>query len=88
MGLREVRRLRGETGRAMFFDDLENECFAPLFGERTQKSTDADPSPELASKGFRPAENLVNPTRRRFASGDFLSPTPEELKEAWGGYFG
>ncbi len=34
MGLREVRRLRGEVGRAMFFDDLERESFAPIFGER------------------------------------------------------
>jgi ferredoxin len=35
MGLREVRRLRGETGRVMFFKDLEEECFAPMFGKRT-----------------------------------------------------
>lgn len=34
MGIREVRRLRGEIGRAMFFDDLERECFGPVFGER------------------------------------------------------
>ncbi len=34
MGIREVRRLRGEVGRAMFFDDLERECFGPIFGER------------------------------------------------------
>lgn len=34
MGLREVRRLRGEVGRAMFFEDLEREIFAPIFGER------------------------------------------------------
>jgi len=34
MGIREVRRLRGEIGRVMFFNDLENECFAPIFGER------------------------------------------------------
>jgi glutamate synthase domain-containing protein 2 len=34
MGLREVRRLRGETGRVMFFEDLEKECFAPVFGKR------------------------------------------------------
>ena len=34
MGLREVRRLRGEVGRAMFFEDLERECFGPIFGER------------------------------------------------------
>ena len=34
MGLREVRRLRGEMGRAMVFDDLEKTHFAPIFGER------------------------------------------------------
>ena len=34
MGIREVRRLRGEVGRAMFFRDLERECFGPVFGER------------------------------------------------------
>jgi hypothetical protein len=32
--------------------------------------------------------HLLNPTRRQFASGDFLRPTPEELKEAFNGYFG
>lgn len=34
MGLREVRRLRGEVGRSMWFEDLEKENFAPIFGER------------------------------------------------------
>ena len=34
MGIREARRLRGEVGRAMFFDDLERDCFGPIFGER------------------------------------------------------
>lgn len=37
MGLREVRRLRGEVGRAMFFEDLEAESFGPLFGERVER---------------------------------------------------
>ncbi|TDI36971.1 MAG: lipocalin-like domain-containing protein [Acidobacteria bacterium] len=32
--------------------------------------------------------HLMNPTRRRFTSGDFLRPTPEELEEAFVGYFG
>jgi glutamate synthase domain-containing protein 2 len=36
MGIREARRLRGEVGRAMFFDDLERECFAPIFGKRVE----------------------------------------------------
>ena len=30
MGIREVRRLRGEMGRAMFFEDLEKNIFAAL----------------------------------------------------------
>jgi len=34
MGIREVRRLRGETGRCMFFEDLERESFGRLFGNR------------------------------------------------------
>lgn len=36
MGLREVRRLRGEVGRSMWFEDLEKESFSPIFGERKQ----------------------------------------------------
>ncbi len=34
MGLREVRRLRGEVGRAMFFEDLEAQTFGKIFGLR------------------------------------------------------
>lgn len=34
MGIREIRRLRGEVGRAMFFNQLEEESFAPIFGQR------------------------------------------------------
>ena len=34
MGLREVRRLRGEVGRAMFFEDLEADTFGRIFGRR------------------------------------------------------
>lgn len=34
MGIREVRRLRGETGRCMFFEDLEKQTFGRLFGKR------------------------------------------------------
>lgn len=36
MGIREVRRLRGETGRSMFFEDLERETFGSLFGKRKE----------------------------------------------------
>jgi hypothetical protein len=34
MGIREARRLRGETGRCMFFEDMEAETFGRLFGRR------------------------------------------------------
>jgi hypothetical protein len=34
MGIREVRRLRGEVGRSMFLEDLESEIFGRIFGER------------------------------------------------------
>ncbi|MBN1376030.1 MAG: hypothetical protein JXA01_07740 [Dehalococcoidia bacterium] len=34
MGIREVRRLRGEVGRALFFDELEESTFGKIFGSR------------------------------------------------------
>ena len=34
MGMREVRRIRGDIGRAMFFENLEEETFGKLFGSR------------------------------------------------------
>jgi ferredoxin len=37
MGIREVRRLRGETGRCMFFEDLERDTFGRLFGKRKEE---------------------------------------------------
>jgi hypothetical protein len=38
MGIREVRRLCGETGRCMFFEDLERDSFGQLFGKRKEQS--------------------------------------------------
>ena len=34
MGIREARRLRGETGRAIFFDEIDNETFGKLFKKK------------------------------------------------------
>ena len=42
MGIREARRLRGESGRAMFFRDLERESFAPIFGRRIDEKDRAN----------------------------------------------
>ena len=34
MGMREARRLRGDVGRAMFYDEIEEEIFGKLFGSK------------------------------------------------------
>jgi len=34
MGIREARRLSGEIGRSMWFEELEKESFGPLVGQR------------------------------------------------------
>jgi hypothetical protein len=36
MGMRDARRLRGDVGRAMFFEQLEEEAFGRIFGKRLQ----------------------------------------------------
>ncbi|PKN77383.1 MAG: hypothetical protein CVU52_00745 [Deltaproteobacteria bacterium HGW-Deltaproteobacteria-10] len=38
MGIREARRLRGETGRAIFFEEIDNETFGKLFKQREIKN--------------------------------------------------
>jgi hypothetical protein len=38
MGIREVRRLRGETGRAIFFDEIDKDTFGKLFHQREMTS--------------------------------------------------
>ncbi len=42
MGIREIRRLRGEVGRAMFYEELEAEIFAPIFGQKTAAQAPAE----------------------------------------------
>jgi ferredoxin len=34
MGIREARRLRGESGRAIFFEEIDNDTFGKLFKKR------------------------------------------------------
>ena len=38
MGIREARRLRGETGRAIFFEEIDNDTFGKLFKKREAKN--------------------------------------------------
>jgi glutamate synthase domain-containing protein 2/Na+-translocating ferredoxin:NAD+ oxidoreductase RNF subunit RnfB len=73
MGIREVRRLRGEVGRAMLFKDLEKMSFAPLFGQRTSLLEPTEPAeaaapPEPLEPGqyFNIADDTVaTPSRYR-----------------------
>ena len=37
MGLRDVRRLRGEAGRAIFLEEIEKETFGRIFGAAAEK---------------------------------------------------
>ena len=67
MGIREVRRLRGELGRTMFFDDLEAGSFSPLFGERIRSLADSLENGLRvgASDGDPAAELTAGPGRER-----------------------
>jgi glutamate synthase domain-containing protein 2/Fe-S-cluster-containing dehydrogenase component len=82
MGIREVRRLRGELGRVMFFEDLERDSFSPIFGRRcisladsvaaskkeeTDSAKTAALAPELPThKEYPPAKKLVTKCPSRF----------------------
>jgi glutamate synthase domain-containing protein 2/Na+-translocating ferredoxin:NAD+ oxidoreductase RNF subunit RnfB len=61
MGLREVRRLRGEWGRAMFFEDLEHDNFAPLFGKRIAGAAGDPPHSASEDAGTGAAEAKPDP---------------------------
>lgn len=47
MGMRDVRRLRGEAGRAIFREEIEKETFGQIFGERAKKSCGPEGQPGL-----------------------------------------
>jgi len=70
MGLREVRRLRGEIGRAMFFRGLEEESFGPLFDERDESSVPRKGNGEvesaIARSGSERLPEPVSPSPSRF----------------------
>lgn len=82
MGIREVRRLRGEMGRAMVFNDLEAGSFAPLFGKRLEPSQapTCQPQPmpdprvyrDIAVDGPKPAPTLALPQPPEQIPGDPL----------------
>jgi len=81
MGLREVRRLRGELGRVMFFEDLERDNLGPFFGKRTRsleeslESADNDKRPDMAGEAKIQAE--YPPLDKKFAS-----PCPSRFRNS------
>ncbi len=82
MGLREVCRLRGEVGRAMFMEDLERENFKPIFtkhipaqissgnigvdAEKRGIAGEMAVPPAADLWDFPPAKDLVKATNSRY----------------------
>ncbi|MBE0480786.1 MAG: alpha-hydroxy-acid oxidizing protein [Dehalococcoidia bacterium] len=81
MGMREVRRLRGEVGRAMFFDDLEKENFAPIFGERdAAKAVSAGQAEDTPAEPPRPVLTLDGEAWSYPAAKDLIEPCPSRFR--------
>jgi glutamate synthase domain-containing protein 2/Na+-translocating ferredoxin:NAD+ oxidoreductase RNF subunit RnfB len=77
MGLREVRRLRGELGRTMSFEDLERDNLGPFFGKRilslekslesiNDEKTDPQQEAKIQADYPEPDEKLTSPCPSRF----------------------
>jgi ferredoxin len=49
MGLRDVRRLRGEAGRAIFLEEIEKETFGSIFGQPVQEGKPQEESIHVLS---------------------------------------
>ena len=72
MGIREVRRLRGEYGRAMFYEDLERETFQALFARREGASQVTMSDIESGrDREDHPRRGRKTPTRFRNAIGKY-----------------
>ena len=49
MGMRDVRRLRGEAGRAIFLEEIEKETFGRIFGQPVQEGKPQEESMHVLS---------------------------------------
>jgi len=85
MGLREVRRLRGEMGRVMFFEDLERDNMGPVFGER---SCPIDESLQQAFDGraSSASQDLGRPEWTLPALKDQINMCPSRFRNSFGIY--
>ncbi len=85
MGIREVRRLRGETGRCMFFEDLEASTFGRIFGrDRRKESADAAvPMTTIPPTRSEPAEE-PGEISRELKAGREPHPAPPRYRNEIG----
>ena len=85
MGLREVRRLRGEVGRAMFFKDLEQDNFSPIFSQK--KENDASPkAPDWADSPDKKSFNWKPSTLSKHSQTEKLTQPRSDAKPAGSRY--
>ncbi|HET6485173.1 MAG TPA: glutamate synthase-related protein [Spirochaetia bacterium] len=85
MGIREVRRLRGELGRVMFFSDLERENLAPMFGKRSRP--DGQTTVDTFKGNLRSVkQDLGRPDWTRPGMGAEIKPCPSRFRNALGMY--
>ena len=85
MGLREVRRLRGELGRIMFFADLERENMAPVFGER-QRPLDETLEAAFTGRSESARQDIGRPDNAFPGTRRPAAPCPTRFRNSLGLY--
>jgi len=84
MGMREVRRIRGEVGRAIFYKRRQKQ-FASLF-EKSTKSTFITPSSELSIGDVRWPRWMLNATFEQARSGKIPTEGEYKVGKSGGGF--
>ena len=86
MGIREVRRLRGETGRAMFFEDLERDTSADCSANAKRSGAAGQVSTRARFNGRSPNadEFAYDPTTPRWSAQ--VRPAPPRYRNEIGKY--
>jgi glutamate synthase domain-containing protein 2/Na+-translocating ferredoxin:NAD+ oxidoreductase RNF subunit RnfB len=81
MGLREVRRLRGELGRTMSFEDLERDNLGPFFGKRILSLEELLES-AANEQQTDPAQEAEIQADYPDADSEIVSPCPSRFRNA------
>lgn len=88
MGLREIRRLRGETGRVMFYRDLERETFGRIFSDKKGQRSVLTPTSLQATERHQEVQASVDRMEKAFPERwpPEIRETPTRFKRAIGKY--